>query len=113
WALKIAYFNIKNFQRTQRRRHVFFSDQVMEKVADSYRRSGADQAEERVEALVQCVRRLPTHHQQLLKQRYSDNEPVKHLAEHEGKSEAAMAMLLSRLRKALFRCVRAKMALNS
>lgn len=113
WALKIAYFNIKNFQRTQSRRHVFFSDQVMEKVADSYRRTAADQAEERIEALVQCVRRLPTHHQQLLKLRYADNAPVKQLAEHEGKSEAAMAMLFSRLRKGLFRCVRTKMAHSS
>lgn len=113
WALRIAYFNIKNFQRTQARRHVFFSDQVMEKVADSYERADADQAEERVEALVHCVRRLPTQHQQLLKQRYADNAPIKRLAETEGKSEAAMAMLLSRLRKALFRCVRSKMALRS
>lgn len=113
WALKIAYFNIKNFQRTKSRRHVFFSDEVMEKVAESYRRAEGDRDEDRVEALVDCVRRLPEHHQLLLKRRYSDDAPVKHLAESEGKSEAAMAMMLSRLRKALFRCVRSRMALQS
>lgn len=113
WALKIAYYNIKNFQRSQSRRHVFFSDQVMEKVVESYSRIGSDQAEDRVEALVQCVERLPQHHQQLLKQRYSSNTTLKQLAESEGKSEAAIAMLLSRLRKSLFRCVRSKMALQA
>jgi RNA polymerase sigma-70 factor, ECF subfamily len=113
WALKIAYFNIKNFQRSQRRRHVFFSDAVMEKVASSYEARDAENALERLEALSHCVGRLSDRHRQILKQRYADNLPIRELAAGEGKTESAMAMLLSRLRRTIAGCVQAKLVSGS
>jgi len=106
WALKIAYHNIKNFQRSMRR-HIFFSDAVMEKVLHSYESQTVKDGEERLEALGKCVRRLSGRHQHILKQRYAENVSIRDLSIDEGKSEAAMAMLLSRLRKTIFRCVQA------
>jgi RNA polymerase sigma-70 factor (ECF subfamily) len=108
WALKIAYYNIKNFQRTARRRHALFSDEVMTRVAQFYESQTGRQAEERLDALSHCVRRLPERHQRILRQRYTDGVSIRELAELEGKTEAAMTMLLSRLRKTIFRCVQAR-----
>jgi RNA polymerase sigma-70 factor (ECF subfamily) len=110
WALKIAYYNIKNFQRSMRRRHVFFSDAVMEKVAHCYESHSVKAAEERLDALGRCVRRLSEQHQHILKLRYAESISIKELANREGKTEAAMTMLLSRLRKTVFKCVQAHIA---
>jgi RNA polymerase sigma-70 factor (ECF subfamily) len=108
WALKIAYYNIKNFQRTARRRHAFFSDEVMTRVAQCYESQSTRRAEDRLDALSHCVRRLPERHQNLLRQRYTDGVSIRDLAEREGKTEAAITMLLSRLRKTVFQCVQAR-----
>ena len=107
WALKIAYHNIKNFQRSMRRRRLFFSEEVMEKVLHSYELHTVKDAEDRLDALGKCVQRLPERHQHILRQRYTENVSIRDLANDEGKTEAAMAMLLSRLRKSICRCVQA------
>jgi RNA polymerase sigma-70 factor (ECF subfamily) len=107
WALKIAYHNIKNFQRSARRQHVFFSDAVMEKVLQCYEAHSVKDAQDRLDALGKCVQRLPERHQHILKQRYSENVSIRDLAMSERKTEAAIAMLLTRLRKTIFRCVQA------
>lgn len=113
WALRIAYYNIKNFQRTARRHHAFFSDEVMTRVAKCYESQSARHAEERLDALSHCVRRLPERHQHILRQRYTDGTSIRVLAEREGKTEAAMTMLLSRLRKTIFHCVQAQFSLGN
>lgn len=110
WALKIAYYTIKNFQRTQSRKRVFFSEAVMEKVADSYRAIDERHANERMEALVACVQRLSSKQQQLLSMRYADGTSLKTIAQREGKSEAAMSMMFGRIRKLLFRCIKLRLA---
>jgi RNA polymerase sigma-70 factor (ECF subfamily) len=113
WALKIAYYNVKNFQRSTRRRHVFFSDAVMERVASSFQSRDIHDAKERLDALGQCVGRLPDRHQYILRRRYAENTPIKELAAGEGKTEAAMSMLLCRLRKTIFHCVQARLVSGS
>jgi len=110
WALKIAFYTIKNFQRSQHRSKVFFRDSVMEKVAESYRELDGDQSHDRVDALMACVKKLPERHQRLLKLHYGDNAPIKQIAERQGRSNAAVSMTLSRLRRALFDCINSRLA---
>jgi RNA polymerase sigma-70 factor (ECF subfamily) len=110
WALKVAYYNIKNFQRSQGRSRVFFSEAVMEKVADSYQAGDAGSNDDRTDALIACLKQLPEKHRSLLELRYAENVSVKHLAELEDRSEAAVGMKLSRLRKLLLRCIQLQLA---
>lgn len=106
WALKIAYFNIRNFQRSRNRSRVFFSDQVMEKVAASYEEpADGTLAEARTEALIHCLKQLQPNHQRLLHQRYAEGMQLQQLAETERKSTAALSMAIARLRKSLLRCI--------
>lgn len=108
WALKIAYYNIKNFRRSQGRTRLFFSDSVMEKVADSYQAIENKQSSEKTDALVTCLKRLSEKQQQLLKQRYAESTSIEQLAKLESKSAAAISMVLVRLRKSLLRCIEAQ-----
>lgn len=110
WALKIAYFNIKNFQRSKNRTRVFFSEAVMEKVADSFLAGSDQEADERTEALAGCLAKLSDDQQTLLRQRYADGTSVKQLAQQENKTEAALSMVLTRLRKSLLKCIQTQMA---
>ena len=105
WALKIAYFNVKNFQRSKGRTRVFFSDAVMERVAASYHTIEGSPDADRTEALIHCLKQLPEKHQSLLEMRYGDSASLKDLAKVEQKSEAAVSMMLSRLRKSLLHCM--------
>lgn len=111
WALKIAYYNVKNFQRSQDRQRRFFSEAVMEKVAESYTQVDGD-ANQRLEALEECVRKLSAENQKMLKMRYAEGVPIARLAELRGKTEAAMTMALSRVRKSLFRCITSRNAIG-
>lgn len=110
WAMKIAYYNVKNFKRKQSTQRTLFSDAVMEKVADTYCQLSDNGDSERLAALAECVSRLNSRHQRLLKQRYTENIAVKRLAAIEGKTETAMSMTLGRLRKTLFNCITSKLA---
>ncbi len=110
WALQVAYYNVKNFQRSQSQHRRFFSDAVMEKVAASYGDMSDGESSDRLESLLNCLGKLSPAHQQLLKKRYADGVTVKRLAEEVGKTEPAMAMALSRVRRVLERCIRSQLA---
>ncbi len=112
WALKVAYYNIKNFQRSQARTRVFFSDSVMEKVAECYQQLGNDESDSRLDALVTCLKQMSEKNQQLLRLRYSESKPIRDLAELDNKSVAAITMVLVRLRKSLLRCIKSQLALT-
>lgn len=109
WALKTAYYNVKNFQRSQSRSRVFFSDQVMEKVAESYHGVQTGSDTDRTDALIKCLKQLPDKHRRLLELRYGKGASLTHLAEVENKTGAAVSMMLTRLRKSLLRCVQAQL----
>jgi len=111
WALKFAYYNTKNFQRSQGRSRVFFSEAVMEKVAASYGSAQQADSSDQLKALANCLSQMSDTNQQLLRLRYSENTSVKRLSEIERKTEAAMSMVLTRLRKSLLRCVTKHLAL--
>jgi RNA polymerase sigma-70 factor (ECF subfamily) len=110
WAMQVAYFNIKNHQRSLGRSRVFFSDAVMEKVASSYLTGPAAEADDRTEALIGCLRELSEDHQLLLRARYAEGESMKQLAAKENKTEAAVSMVLTRLRRSLMKCIETKVS---
>lgn len=112
WALRFAYYNTKNFQRSQGRAKLFFSETVMEKVAASYGASKPAESSEQLSALAHCLSQLSESNQHILRLRYSESTSVKRLAELEQKTEAAMSMVLTRLRKSLLRCVNKQLALH-
>lgn len=110
WALKVAYFNVKNFQRVQGSRQRYFQGAVMEKLIDSFEETGNSPAEDRLLALIACIKKLSAKKRAILNQRYFEDLPVKELAESVGLQEGAMHTALSRIRKALFQCVNSRLS---
>ena len=63
-----------------------------------------------LEALRQCIRRLPPVGARLIREHYFKGRPITALAAEERKNEGALRMTLLRLREALRECVRRRVA---
>lgn len=63
----------------------------------------------RKEALQTCVKELPEHSKHLLNQKYHEGHSFAELASKLGKSENALMMSLSRIRKKLQECIEHKL----
>ncbi len=63
-----------------------------------------------LEALRQCIRRLPPVGARLIREHYFKGRPITALAADERKNEGALRMSLLRLREALRECVRRRLA---
>jgi RNA polymerase sigma-70 factor (ECF subfamily) len=66
-----------------------------------------------LEALRQCIRRLPPVGARLIREHYFKGRPINALAAEERKNEGALRMTLLRLREALRDCVRRRIAAPS
>ena len=66
-----------------------------------------------LEALRQCIRRLPPVGARLIREHYFKGRPITALAADERKNEGALRMTLLRLREALRDCVRRRIATPS
>lgn len=104
WAFKIAYLQVMAFRKTQSRDRLVFDDEFMEGIAADIAKRN-EQLEDRLEALDQCIERLPKHHQQIVRKRYALGMAVQDIAEQVGQKANALAVLLYRVRKALAVCV--------
>lgn len=106
WALAIAQFKVKQFCSKAARQRVWFDDSIVGLVAESYCDMGSGLASsDHMDGLLHCLERLPEKQRRLLKARYGDGLTIRELAQRESKAEAAVAMVLARLRKSLLLCI--------
>lgn len=108
WALGVARLEVLAFRRDhQRDRHVF-DDRVLEQLTSEYAAS-ADDPDDRQRAFEDCFEQLPARQRELLAARYAPDGSVKEMAEQRGQSAGALSVTLSRIRKALANCIKAKL----
>ncbi|MGB0769024.1 MAG: sigma-70 family RNA polymerase sigma factor [Phycisphaeraceae bacterium] len=104
YAIKIALNKTRNMRRKMQRDRLLFDDDVLDKLA-----AEADAIEpfktERLAALSDCIERLPRHHRELIRRRYSQTTTVKQLAEAIGKPANSVRVMLFRIRETLVACV--------
>jgi RNA polymerase sigma-70 factor (ECF subfamily) len=67
-----------------------------------------EDAAERIRGLLDCVERLPPRQRQIVQLRYRDRKPLAKLAAEIGWKSEAVKVALSKIRKALLECLRAK-----
>jgi RNA polymerase sigma-70 factor, ECF subfamily len=104
WMCTIARFEVKDFLRRQRDFRVAFDESLIDQIADmQVVESGYFEA--RHEALANCLGRLAANQRELLNQRYGHNLSVKEVAARQGRQAGAVYTMLSRIRKALERCI--------
>lgn len=107
WAREVAYFKTLAFLRDQNREKLIVDQELVEKVMS--RPEYVDIDPRRV-ALRHCLSELEERQLNVLRQRYRSGASIAVIAEHEHKSEAAVKMVLRRLRLLLLGCIERRMA---
>jgi RNA polymerase sigma-70 factor (ECF subfamily) len=107
WAHNVAYWQVRAFVRDrQRDRHVF-SEELIEQLA-SHEEHAFD-PDMRL-ALRHCLSQTSVPNMELLRQRYQAGLSIKELADRLGKKTSAVKVSLLRIRRALLKCIEAKLA---
>ena len=109
WAKTFARYEVLNYLERQRTRRKYFSDEMVELLADDWGRVDA-QHDARILALESCVEALPEKSRCLLNERYQDANSLQDVATREGTTPNALYKSLQRIRKILLDCVNQKLA---
>ena len=105
WASSVAQFEVRDFRKSKARdRHRFWSDEIIENLAD-VRLEELEVLAERREAMKYCVEQLPPEDRRVLEGRYAPKGTIKALAEKLGRPANTLYKSLDRIRRALTECV--------
>ena len=104
WARRVAYFEVLTQRRTIGRERILFDGDLLEKMANTAEHR-SDQYEDRREALIECMRRLPEKLRAMLTERYVDQKGVIRIAEEMGATANAVSQKLFRAKSNLMKCV--------
>ncbi|WP_437201126.1 sigma-70 family RNA polymerase sigma factor [Planctomicrobium sp. SH664] len=106
WGCRIAYFKVLDFFKRKRRSRVCFSQEMLERLAESTIEQAAPlQLDARREALADCMKKLSGKDQQLLQLRFMEGGSTESAANAQGRTVDAVYKALARVRHVLFRCI--------
>jgi RNA polymerase sigma-70 factor (ECF subfamily) len=106
WGCRIAYFKVLDFYKKSRRNRVCFSQEMLERVAETAVEQAATlQLEDRREALTACLEKLSPRDRDLLARRFAEGATTQSTAVQVGRTVAAVYKALAAIRQALFDCV--------
>lgn len=108
WACRTAYFHLLNLRRKHRREQLVFDEDIFDYLAERQEARASD-SDRRLEALRQCVAKLPPGQRDLIDRRYRPGASVQAIAKDDGKTEGAVSQALFRIRGALQRCIEKQM----
>jgi len=110
WAATIAHFQtLAYLKRHNRQRWLRFDDELIGKLAP-VAAERVDAFDDRRRALHHCLSKLPEADRQLIRCRYNEDTPVKHVAEQVGRSAGAIKQALYRIRGTLLQCIEKTLA---
>jgi RNA polymerase sigma-70 factor (ECF subfamily) len=104
WACRVAFNQVLAWRKKRQRERLVFSEAFLEAVAAEVS-ADAELLEDRSNRLAGCIQKLPPHHQQLIRLRYSEGNAVETIAAEVNRTVDAVYRMLSRVRQALFDCV--------
>ncbi|MBX2852400.1 MAG: sigma-70 family RNA polymerase sigma factor [Phycisphaeraceae bacterium] len=104
WTLWLAKSRIIDHYRKSGRDRHRFGDEVLDRLSNAFERIEPE-AHPQQEALSQCIKKLPEKSMQLLELRYTDGLRPQEMAQSLGTSSGTVRVALTRMRKALARCI--------
>jgi RNA polymerase sigma-70 factor, ECF subfamily len=104
WMCTVARFEVMNYLRQARSTRLAFDSAVIERIAE-FELEQAEVLESRFEALKGCLEKLPARQRDLLGLRYWRGLTIGDIASRLGQQANATYTALSRVRKALERCI--------
>lgn len=111
WALWIAKSRVIDFYRTQGRKQLVFSNDLLQRLSDTISEQALSR-DRRREALETCLDGLPEKSRGLLDLRYVDDLSASEIAESVGSTTGSVRVLLTRARTALAECVQRRLAIE-
>lgn len=110
WSFAVARYVVMNNQKRYRREgRVVFNSELVEVLADRLEEMDSD-PDERIEALRECMKRLPEDDQRLLLDCHAERGAIERAAEQRNQPAATLRSILLRIRCRLLRCIRARLA---
>ena len=109
WARGIAAKKVLERRRGDRRFPLAFSPETIEAVARGFARTESS-ARRELDALAECLERLPESARSLLSLRYQDDLSAGEIAGRTGRTLDAIYQAMSRARAALEECIRRRLA---
>ncbi len=104
WATRFAYFEVLNFRKQKARSRVFYSEDVMELIAEAHEEI-SEELRIRREHLQDCLDQLNPEDLQLLNHRYRDGTTIKSLSEQTGRTVKSLYRRLDRVRQLVTACI--------
>lgn len=110
WACRTAKHKILHFQQNRQRSPVrFFGEEVLSNLAEVHISRNADASQHHQELLAECVNELPPADQQVVDLCYGGEDSIKQIAEKMQRAPKTLYNTVSRIRRALFHCIRLKL----
>lgn len=110
WARTVARYQVLRHFRKRKREKVHYSSETVSRIAAAYASPPAENdSRETRAALASCLKELSEEQRRILKNRYNDGNPIRTLANENGRSEVGIKVMLLRLRQRLARCVKSKL----
>lgn len=103
WAYRIAFFQIKAYQRDLgREKKRYISDEVLDLIAEEEPEKDINSEH----TISTCLEKLPTEQRELIQLRYYQEISVQNIAENKGLKANHISQKLRRIRLALFNCLK-------
>jgi RNA polymerase sigma-70 factor, ECF subfamily len=111
WGMGIARNRILKYYRTRSRDRMVLSEAVLERLGDSLGQIES-QAEDRREALRECLQLISGRRRNVLDLRYRENTRVNEIAQRLEMSSSAVSVMLHRIRIELFECMKRRLKIE-
>jgi RNA polymerase sigma-70 factor, ECF subfamily len=112
WSCRVAFNQMRAWRKKQQRDRLVFSDSFLEAIAAEID-SQSSSIDRRLDALEKCMEKLPLHHRELIRNRYSTGSAIEEIANRMDRKPDAIYRLLSRVRCSLLECVHGTLARES
>jgi len=109
WARNVAFREICNYRRRNKREVTIFDEEVFEQIAEELEEQ-AELSEARYAALLRCAEKLSLPDRELIHLRYVLGTAVKEIAARLGRPANSVCKSLSRIRQALWDCINEELA---
>jgi RNA polymerase sigma-70 factor, ECF subfamily len=109
WAITVATYMVRAHRTCCQRDRVCFSDRLLEKISQSIPPASHSTGNDRLSALLECVKGLNGASRRLLRLVCVGHRRIKDIAHDLGRTPTATRVALFRVRRTLFECIRARL----
>ncbi len=105
WAIAIASYMVRAYRKRCQRQRVCFSDDLLEKISQHIPAASPYKHDNRISALVECVKTLNDASRKLLRAFCTGHQKIKDIAGDLDQTPSATYSALFRIRRSLLECV--------